>query len=235
MSDVEIKFGEHPIREVFRWDADGNLVHIHPTIVQGVYEQANAHKLDIDSLLASMQRTCVDLGARVIKLEGEGASLREALAQLIDKKAPASAVEHAPFGSVAKLVKTIEGMFDCRNGDPRAWHEEWVSGDQHVGYRRHQYIAFTLIAPSSMEDAQERLRQMFYTAFHRLKRTCKSPRPVLYWRYAAEERIQEELGVSERIGNSFKIRTRVAIPEADFSVVNEIVQADGMPARVLEV
>jgi hypothetical protein len=135
----------------------------------------------------------------------------------------------APFGSIEALVLQIERMFDCKDGDHRAWHAEWDYAVRR--YQDYPYMTLAAIAPASIENAAEQLRQTLYTALFKLHATCKSARPVLYWRYAKEMRIEEDscgpgsvvyegLPVTE---TKYKIRTRIAIPEADFKVVNELV------------
>jgi hypothetical protein len=133
-----------------------------------------------------------------------------------------SKVEYVPFGTVEKLVEHIERMFDCQNGDYRAWHTALDGGE-------HLYSCIAIIAPASREDSQERLRQVIYSAFLKLKQTCKSERPVLYWRFASPERIQEcaETDLERQTTPRHKIRTRVAIPEADFSILGGWVFKDG--------
>jgi hypothetical protein len=156
--------------------------------------------------------------------------LRAELRELLSKKSPVAAA--APFGSVQALVGQVERMFVCKNGDPRAFHTAW-SNEPPVGYREHYYKVLALIVPTDVADAQERARQLLYTALFKLKATCKSEYPLLYWRYAEAERILEEFGNSERAGASHKISTRIAIPEADYSVVGPIVQIEGQPIVVL--
>jgi hypothetical protein len=135
--------------------------------------------------------------------------------------------KYVSFGSRDNLVGHIESMFDCKDGDYFSYHS--------AGEQKFPYTMLGLIAPPSIPDAQERLRQAMYTAFHKLKLTCKSARPVLYWRYGQIERIQEDsakadhhnVPVEIRRPARFKIRTRIAIPEADFSVVDDLVKAEG--------
>jgi small-conductance mechanosensitive channel len=132
------------------------------------------------------------------------------------------------FGSVQALVEQVERMFVCKNGDHRAFHTAW-SNEAPVGYREHYYKVLALIVPIDVANAQERLRQLLYIALFKLKATCKSEHPLLYWRYAEAERISEETNAT----HGYKIRMRVAIPEADYSVVGPVVQIDGQPIAVL--
>lgn len=188
------------------------------------------------SLLTSVQRTLIAHEARI-----EGLEKRLASSSMVERSpvkgvdagsSPASPATLAvPFGSVGKLAEQVERIFDCKQGDFRAYHSVW--DEELTGYREFSYSTFVVIAPASMLESQERLRQVIYTALFKLKQTCKSERPVLYWRFAKEERIQEEEGRSDRVGASHKIYTRLAIPEADFSVVEGITCKEGEPAMIL--
>ncbi len=86
MSD-EVIITQHPVREIFRWDVNGNLVYVHPTIVQRLREDARLDLQNELSLLISMQRMCTDLDARIIKLEQECAQLRLSLIAATKKPA----------------------------------------------------------------------------------------------------------------------------------------------------
>ena len=131
----------------------------------------------------------------------------------------------APFGSIDKLVEQAEQMFDCKNGDWRQYHTVYAT-DSVVEY---EYVCLALIASADIPEAQEHLRQAVYTSLLKLKQTCKSRRPVLYWRYAVQERIQEEAQYDGDVPMQYKIRTRIAIPEADYSVVAAVVAPEGVP------
>jgi hypothetical protein len=135
------------------------------------------------------------------------------------------------FGSIDALVAQAEEMFDCKNGDHRSHHQVWCNDDRASGYAFYPYVHLALIASEAIPDAPEQLRQCLYTALSKLKATCKSERPVLYWRWVAPERIQEE-STSDTEPLQFKIRTRIVIPEADFSVVDELIFQDGVDKRM---
>lgn len=170
------------------------------------------------SLLASVQRTLIEHEARIENLEAEEKPMLSGVDQ--------SPHAFVPFGSIDKLVQQVEKMFECKNGD---YHQEHSAWNESIGdFDLFPYVTLSLMASSAMGDAQERLRQSLYTAFVKLETTCKFDKPVLYWRYGVEGRIREE---AERgpPGHTLrhKIRTRIAIPEADFSVVGDMVHQDG--------
>ncbi len=184
-------FKQSVIQEVFRWDPDGKLVYIHPTIIDEVSRQV-AERLRAP------------------------------------KTPPPVAPRGVPqFGSIDALVETIECMFDCKDGDHASHHSVYTEG-RHETY---PYTVLGLIALASISDAQERLRQGMYKALHKLKASCKSARPVLYWRYAKAVRVLEDV---EHEMARYKIMTRIAIPEADFSVAGEMVQREGESYTVLQ-
>lgn len=202
-------------QELFRWDSAGKLVFIHPALVFEINKHVDVRMSEQSILVQQLTAQVAKLQTRVAALEADG-------------PVPVRSVLYVPFGSIAKLVEQVESMFDCQDGDHRARHT-LIRGDGTLaGY---PYTTIGLIAPESIPDAQERLRQALYTAFHKLKLTCKSERPVLYWRYGAAERIREDAeiyarGTSFEKAEKYKIMTRIAIPEADFSAVAEVVKGD---------
>lgn len=179
------------------------------------------------TLLPSIQRLCMDIDARVVALERQYAALLEYIKGLRTHPAPLPYPPvHQPFGSVNGLVTAVEGLFDCRDGDHRAGHR--------VDTKVYFYTTLGLIASAAVPDAPERLRQALYKAFQILRKTCTSKRPMLYWRYAKEERILEDAEKLNTELSRYKIMTRVAIPEADFSAVAYIIKAGDGIYTVLE-
>lgn len=201
------------------------------------------------SLLASVQKICIALDKRASVLESQYAQLLARLASsstaepsavngVVAGSIPASpAISAVPFGSKDALVAQIEQMFNCQDGDYRSYHSVW-SAD---GYVKHPYTTLGIITPATIPDAPERLRQAMYTSFLKLKQTCKSERPILYWRYGSIERIQEDTEKADhrnvpadiRRPERYKIMTRIAIPEADFSVIGGMTISDGDPYPAL--
>jgi hypothetical protein len=189
------------------------------------------------SLLPSIQRAHMDLEKRLTALESEAPTLYgfgEPLPKRGIALATAHPVAYVPFGSTGKLVEQVESMFECKNGDHRRAHSVW---DELGGFFvEYPYVVVGLLAPTAIPDAQEQLRQAMYTSFFKLRQTCKSERPVLYWRYAEQERIQEE--TEQAPGSSvpvrYKIMTRIAIPEADYSVVEALVKPSNGPYATLQ-
>lgn len=188
------------------------------------YEAGEQSLRGLGTRLDACDRAILGLTAQVEKLQRQYDELLERLMP----KQPAVA-EPVPFGSIGKLVEQVESMFDCHDGDFRSYHTEFGLGGRTAGM--FTYVSLGLLAYATVVDAPERLRQAFYTAFLKLKQTCKSERPMLYWRYAEAERIQEEQANDGLLPCpvKYKIRTRIAIPEADFSVVGYLVQQEGQP------
>lgn len=168
------------------------------------------------SLMASLQRSHLELAERVERLERP--------------KPVTNSTTYTPhtvsFGSVAELVKSVEQLFDCKDGDYRAYHTE-CGLDGNVSYFRYEVLGAIAGGP----DAQEMLRQQLYTAFRKIREAHPSERPVLYWRHAAEERVQEERAEGTDL---YKIRARIAIPGADFSVISPILAKEGQPFVTLK-
>lgn len=242
--------------ELFRWDADGNLIYVEPDLLQQItdklrdeqgltvwerldgcdralvqltsqvtaLQQQYAQMQNDLSLLPSIQRSYMDLEKRLIALEEPKLSAGYMAHRRKQMDESLRSVLMTPFGSVAKLVEQVERMFDCKNGDYSAWHSVW---NTELGkYDRYEYPVVGVITLASTSDAPEQLRQTLYTAFLKLKRTCTSERPVLYWRFAAAERIQEEVETRAEVPVRYKIRTRFAIPEADFSVIEDVIKLE---------
>jgi hypothetical protein len=225
--------------ELFRWDKDGNLVYVHNSIQEYVDRRVEARTAELAnelSLLASIQRTCIDLDRRVQTLEQRYAELLQTLtsaAPLEKFRVVCDPLQTAvPFGSIDNLVGHIESMFDCRDGDHRGCHQVW--NVERGTFDQHEYQMLGLIAASSIPNARERLRQSVYAAFLKLKQTCKSARPVLYWRYAKEVRILEDTEYGGREQTRYKISTRVAIPEADFNAAEDIIKVERNRYRELK-
>jgi hypothetical protein len=130
--------------------------------------------------------------------------------------------------SLADVVNEVEQLFDCQDGEYGPSHR--LFGDTVPNGPAYPYIALGLIATNSTPDAQEYLRLAMLASFRMLHKTCKSTRPVLYWRFAKEVRIQEE---TEKGGQKYKIRTRIAIPEADYYVVGWAVKLEAEPYKVV--
>jgi len=183
------------------------------------------------SLIPSIQRSYLELSARVTALE-KGWAQRPDSVVLHAESAP----PFAPFGSIGKLVEYVERLFDCRDGDHRNAHA--VYNPERGDYEYRPYRTLGLLAPATVPNAPERLRQAMGTSFHKLYLTCKSDRPVLYWRYAVQERIQEDQSfgpdINPVVARQYKIMTRVAIPGANFSVVGNLLQPDGAPYATLQ-
>jgi hypothetical protein len=119
--------------------------------------------------------------------------------------------------SITALVKWIETMFDCRDGPYQPWAE-------HEG-ERIPYVALGLIAPDTVPEAQERLRNALQYSLIVVREDLLKKkfgeslvaslgpdrRLPLYWRYASRCRIQEETEVT----SSGKRRIRLDAEKAD--------------------
>lgn len=202
------------------------------------------------SLIPSIQRSYLELSARVQALEQDFSAYT---VSKLPVTAPVQALEYSkqpadsgititlleppfvPFGSIEKLVEYVERVFDCCEGDHRSAHAVYniARGD----YDYFPYLTLGLLAPATIPNAQERLRQAMATSFHKLRLTCKSERPVLYWRYEVQERILEDSGIETESKSvepvKYKIMTRIAVPEASYSVLGNLLKPDGGPYAVL--
>lgn len=202
--------------ELFRLDCNGKLVFTHPDILAL-----------IDARIAPLQE-------QITALTNSYTELRQELRKLLDKKAPPDV---GPFGSADALVAHIEHMFDCRDGEFGMYTTVPTLDEKgkKIGWHPEPYTVLAMLLGGEFPQAPEQLRQALYRVLFQLKATCKSPRPVLYWRYSKEMRIEETRKREEQsLDNVFKIRTRLAIPEADFSVVGAIAQDGTKPVAVLQ-
>jgi hypothetical protein len=100
-----------------------------------------------------------------------------------------------------ELVMEIEKLFDCRDGDYRSFHT--VRGENVCDFLPYYSFGFLGKGSTTFED----LRQALLDQFKELRLEYG---PILYWRYAKEERIQEDTQEA-----AIKIMTRVAIPGID--------------------
>lgn len=192
--------------ELFRWDKDGKLVYVHPTLLEKVNELVDVRMAELVARFDALEKRVDNL-------------VKHRFEELRLVPHPCSKV---PFGSAEKLVETIAANFHCLQGDQRSHHSVWRPG--HLAYDAYPYVVLGAIAPDTIPDAQEYLRQVIWTALHKLRRTCKSGMPVLYWRRTVEESTSEPKDGKLR----HRISVRLAIPEADFSVVSELIpQVDG--------
>jgi hypothetical protein len=192
------------------------------------HTQTDEQGLTVWERLDAYYRAILQISSRVDTLERRYADLLLTLA----RAAPTLQQPPTPFGSIDKLVEQVERMFDCRDGDHRGVHQVWNT--ERSAFDHYPYSVLGLIAPSSIPDVRERLRQEMYAAFLKLKQTCKSERPVLYWRYAKECRMLEDTEYGGREQTRHKINTRIAIPEADFNAVEDVVKTDNNSYRELK-
>ena len=207
-----------PMQELFRWDCDGKLVYVNPTLTDAV-------KGDLDARLQAVIVAHNELAARVTTLERQYAELLVFMPPRDLKRRTYSAEEFSAvearfaFQTLQSLVDEIKKMFACANGyygayvfDPKqplpdSADFQWLA----YRYRTLGYIT------SNPDRPLERLR---YALWKDLQTLCVRPNMQLYWRFAEAGRIQEE---HTPIGRSvlWKIRTRVAIPGADWAKVRE--------------
>lgn len=124
------------------------------------------------------------------------------------------------FPTLESLVAAIEDLFDCRNGRHRYCHDTMTPEGTPVQYVYEMLAAYTY----NVDQPIQRLRQAVYADFVRLHKSCPDDRkPVLYWRFSAVQRIAEEGYPHERDTAGWLIRTRFAIPSADYSVAKLLV------------
>lgn len=247
------------MNELFRWDSEGKLIYVEPALLRQITEslrdeqgltvwerldgcdralvqltsqvtvlqQQYAQMQNDLSLMASLQRTAIAHEAKIEALQKQLASSSTveppAVNGAVAGSIPASPA--TPLGTIDALVERVEKMFDCRNGYFGSYHQ--------VGDQIFPYTTVGLLATATIPFAQDHLRQALYTSFLMLKRSCKSERPMLYWRYAKAMRIQEDtagvVGAASPFPVQYKIMTRIAIPEADFSVIDRVVKAEYAP------
>lgn len=134
------------------------------------------------------------------------------------------------FPTLESLVDAIERLFDCRDGYYGAYADGPTDGKRVEDIPKREgmrYVSIAIITNVS-EDSEQRLRQAMYEGFVALRvQLGRAVKPVLYWRYAASERFAEEADLD--IGR-IKIRTRVAIPDADWSKCQWVHTEGGMIA-----
>lgn len=120
------------------------------------------------------------------------------------------------FPTLESLVDAVEKLFDCRDGVYGSFAVE--DGKRQDGY---YYRTLCIITDTSTQP-ETRLRQQLYTDLLDVYATCASAlegtgkKPILYWRFAKQVRITEEMEKPNRYVR-YKIRTRIAVPEADWS------------------
>lgn len=128
--------------------------------------------------------------------------------------APASETSFAKESkSLEGLIAKIEELFDCRDGPYQAWVE--YEGE------RLAYVTLGWITEGLQDDpdsAFEKLRNALLHQLLTIREALKREKPILFWRYAPEARMLED---SERDHGKvkYKIYTRVAIPGADWSLI----------------
>lgn len=129
--------------------------------------------------------------------------------------------------TIEALVSYIETLFDCRDGYHGAYADNmYLSCSKDDDYR---YRVVGVITDTKTPDPLRRLRNALAHDFTLLRTTLPTGlpevKPILYWRFAQEERIQEEqdgLDYASRIDHPhlYKIRTRIAIPGVNWSVLD---------------
>lgn len=131
--------------------------------------------------------------------------------------------------SIDNLVRWIESVFDCRDGPYQAWVENTLG-------ERVPYMSLAIMTEGSDSSCAEKLRNALMHSFilihddmtRDLARSVtpaayygQNEKPILYWRYAEECRIQEESDTKRR-KTIHKIYTRIAIPGADWSKIDTV-------------
>ncbi len=134
--------------------------------------------------------------------------------------APATETSFAKeSNSLEALIRKIEEIFDCRDGPYQAWVEHDST--------KHYYHSLGILCQSTGDEyltvAPEKLRNALLHTLLEIRSTLPpDTKPLLFWRYAPEQRIQEESEPLRGRGRRTlsKIFTRVAIPGADWSKVD---------------
>jgi hypothetical protein len=126
------------------------------------------------------------------------------------------------------LVAEIENLFECRDGtyDSYLIYEDADGVEHHIRYRTLSWIS----VGTTFEDLRRVMLDHLLTIAHDTKRRPDNAKPILYWRYAKERRIDEE---TQRRpfgkGLKLKIRTRVAIPGYDWPDGSHVVEGTSLP------
>lgn len=106
--------------------------------------------------------------------------------------------------TVDALIEAIEGIFDCRQGDPG----RYVFLEDESKYTDpFQYKTIMYMARGRSPHRPKLLRLMLWNDFIALHKLAGGGKPVLYWRHAPPAVITEEV----QRGVVF-IRARIAIP-----------------------
>jgi hypothetical protein len=127
--------------------------------------------------------------------------------------------DEVPFAKESKslegLIAKIEELFECRDGPYQAWveHEN----------QKEPYISLGLLCECrDPEVGAEKLRNAMLHVFLGVREQLKQERPILYWRYAPERRMDEDVEKIRGAGRQVtkKIFTRVAISGVDWTKVD---------------
>jgi len=190
------------------------------------------------SLVEGIQRQLIENGDELQKVKMHRLSHSKRLTELderlkvVERRTDPQRFKKTNFPTLDSLVKQIERIFDCKDGEHGAFAQSPVTSpdgpidNEHLRYRELGYI---LAYPKAMkqdnvavESPFEQLRYALMEDFAGiafvLAQTAGGQslekKPTLFWRYAAEARIQEEeTGEFEIDSYHYKIRTRVAIPD----------------------
>jgi hypothetical protein len=156
------------------------------------------------SVVASIQRSYIELEARVKELEDDGPMLY-GFGEAPPQKASIHNPDMPPFKflTIESLVEAIEELFDCRSGDYGSFHTD----NENETFWRYRTIRYQCAETSY---PQELLLQAVYENFLSLRKLCRAERPILYWRFAPEQRLAFD---KDPRSGSWQLRTRVAIPE----------------------
>jgi len=126
----------------------------------------------------------------------------------------------APFAKESKslggLIRKIEELFECRDGPYQAWVE--IDGG------RIPYVSMGILCRcNDPEVGAEKLRNAMLHVFLQIRDQFPADsRPLLYWRYAPDRRMDEDVEKIRGAGHwvTKKIFTRVAIPGVDWTRVD---------------
>lgn len=178
--------------------------------------------------MVALEENFIDLKNRVSGLE----------ALIHTPDVPPLTTKSGGFGSIDELVKSIEAHFDCKDGlyGPYAYYRSDTE-DRAYYDQASRYRTFGFLTPER-EGAAEHLRQALWASLENLcQPTSERPRLTLYWRFAKECRILEEVNnETDSLGQTIpngriwrKIRTRVAIPNANWSLVKVVAEGERYP------
>lgn len=164
------------------------------------------------------------LEQRVQVLEAQYAAQLACIAHPLQSlsTAPRSGLLLPADNTMSDLLAFIGQRFECRGGNHNAHaYGVGVGSSPEILHEHEPYRYRTLAYVTTNPDRpQIRLRERLAQDICTLWGSCPRGKHLLYWRFEEPEQIEEEQGALSPSGcPAWKIRTRIAIPAADWNVV----------------